>query len=217
MHISSIVKSKTQVGLVGFTALACVLLLGHFASASLLGPDRTNKLHPLVRHNTSQVHCYDSGTDQCEVAGFQKEFTLGYLAMQKKANTTELYKCVRPDANLHFVTTNRKECRQSPWFSTSITNLGFIFKDSNLEASMPLYRCLNSDKTDTLLTDDPAECSILSYDPPTPLGYVIEGAGLPQRRLNNLCQELDSRCASSPTGALGEICDLRAGLCKGPQ
>lgn len=150
---------------------------------------RTVEFVPLVRHMMSQVHCYDTGTDNCENerhfgGSFTKEHTLGFLLDGSRRRLRErdfepLYLCeTRDDSGVMMVTSGvadadpRAACRDADFRPR---HAGFISSTNLIEAPWALYRCTHPDTHDTLLTEDPAECAAQSYGAAELLGYLYAG------------------------------------------
>ena len=148
---------------------------------------------PLVRHMVSQLHCYDTGTDDCETtphfsnSGFTKEHTMGFLlngsrrAMRARG-FKPLYLCkTRNDNNVMMVTAGTTEddpkraCRNEGFRGK---RAGYISATDQIEAPWPVYRCTHPDTHDTILTEDPAECTTQAYAPAELLGYLYAGGPL---------------------------------------
>jgi hypothetical protein len=144
---------------------------------------------PLVRHMMSQVHCYDTGTEDCEGtrhlgSSFTKEHTLGFLldGSRKKMQQRgfeELYICeARDDSHTMMVTSGvaddnpRDACRDADYRPR---RAGYISSTTDIEAPWALYRCIHEETHDTLLTDDPGECTSQNYNPAELLGYLYAG------------------------------------------
>lgn len=214
----------------GILAVAVILLglvvgprLLPYLGANLSGPDIGSLYKPLVRHEISQLHCYDAGNQNCESAvdqSFSKEFTLGYLFKNATPNPTtpvlSLYSCTNTTHGFSIGTTT-SDCKKRGF--PTITLLGFIFQTPAVEAPFPLYRCFGNNGQDALLTDDPNECSVVSYNTPTLLGYMAGAAYLPQQRLNDVCSQVKTACSQygGGTGALKNLCTSQTKLCIGPQ
>lgn len=197
--------------------LAVILIVaavyGSFLGARLSGPDRGSVYRPLVRHRISEIHCYDTGTTACEqeTPAFSKEFTVGYLLADRSQGTRALYFCVDQNQGRSLATVDRAECDGMP----QVTQLGFLFTDSNVEVATPLYRCQRADSGDTLLTDDGSECVLAGYNDPERLGYVAGAGFLSQRRLNELCDVTEQTCLD-PTRQALPVCTALQEFCKGP-
>ncbi len=188
---SLILKSKITA-----TLLALVIGLPLYAAADLTADfGKRVEYVPLVRHMMSQVHCYDTGTDDCETkshlgTNFTKEYTLGFLLdgsrrRMKHLGFEPLYLCKsRDDNGVMMVTAGTTEddpkdtCRDANFRPK---RAGYISPTNQIEAPWPLYRCTNPDTSDTLLTDNPAECTAQAYDPAQLLGYLYAGGPLPLR------------------------------------
>ncbi len=150
---------------------------------------RSVEFVPLVRHMMSQVHCYDTGTEDCEEADhigttFTKEHTLGFLLDGSKSKMTALgfkpvYLCeARDDSGVMMVTgglleNNPKAACRATGFRYD--HVGYISTTNQIEAPWALYRCLHPDTHDTLLTDNQGECAAQSYDAAELLGYLYAG------------------------------------------
>lgn len=209
-------------GIIGVAVILILMALwavgGEYLGASLLGPDVTQRYRPLVRHQISQQHAYDDGSLFSENQGFSKEFTLGY-AFHKKVKAVEslpLYSCADLRTLRFSVTTNPQECKAQGF--RRVYPLGWIATTNSIEAPATLYRCLNASSGDVLLTDDGDECALVAgYGEPEILGYIASAGHLPQRRLNDLCDVVATQCRQSATGVIKPICDVQAGLCKGPR
>lgn len=213
----------------GVLAVAVVLLalivgpqLSAFMGASLLGPDRGSTYSPLVRHEISQSHCYDNGSQLCEnstVGAFSKEFTLGYLFSSPTTNAAtamkSLYGCMNSSKRFSVGTTT-SDCQARGFTKTYL--IGYMFQTPAVEASFPIYRCFGSSNGDTLVTDDTSECSSLGYSSAELLGYAGGSAYLPQQRLNDICTHVSKVCdAYSHTGAVKNMCEAQLKLCVGPK
>lgn len=150
---------------------------------------QTVEFVPLVRHMMSQVHCYDTGTTECEHArhldaSFTKEHTMGFLldGSRRKLRDRgfeEFYLCTaRDDSHTMMATSGvadddpRDACRDANYRPRQT---GFISSTSQLEAPWALYRCTHSETHDALLTHDPAECTAQSYEAAELLGYLYAG------------------------------------------
>ena len=144
---------------------------------------------PLVRHMMSQLHCYDTGTDDCETfdhfgSGFDKEHTMGFLfdgsrSQMRRLGFEPLYLCeARDDSGLMMVTAGTTEedpkdtCRDARFRADRV---GYISPTNQIEAPWPLYRCVHPGSQDTLLTDAPSECAAQAYGPAELLGYLYAG------------------------------------------
>ncbi|MBI4022374.1 MAG: hypothetical protein HY372_03365 [Candidatus Andersenbacteria bacterium] len=160
---------------------------------------------PLVRHQISQRHCYDDGSFFCEEArgekpAFSKEFTLGYLfekSRQLGLGLAPLYACQdtgRRGLGRQFILADtvdgdaRRVCRS---FQMHPQRLGYVAREPLFEAAQALYRCWGGE-FDTLLTDDPNECTLSGYLFTERLGYIVAGGTLPLRRLAELCETSSS-------------------------
>ena len=173
------------------TLLALVVGLPLYAAVddSLADYGQTIEFVPLVRHMMSQVHCYDTGTDDCETeshfdASFTKEHTLGFLLDGSRRRMTErgfeeLYICEgRDDSHTMMVTSGvadddpRDACRDAGYRPR---RAGYISSTDQIEAPWALYRCTHPDTHDTLVTDDPGECTAQAYDSAELLGYLYAG------------------------------------------
>jgi hypothetical protein len=147
---------------------------------------------PLVRHMISQVHCYDTGSDDCETdahlgASFTKEHTMGFLLDGSSRKMQDrgfepLYFCeARDDSGVMMVTAGtvesdpREVCRDAGFRPR---RAGYISATDQLEAPWPLYRCVHPTTHDTLLTDDAAECTAATYGSAELLGYLYAGGPL---------------------------------------
>ena len=148
---------------------------------------------PLVRHMISQVHCYDTGTDDCEKEShmgskFTKEHTMGFMLDGSSRKMSErgflpLYLCeARDNSGVMMVTGGlleddpRDACRDAGF---RYDRAGYISATDQFEAPWPLYRCVHPDTNDSLLTDTPAECTAASYDTAELMGYLYAGGPLP--------------------------------------
>lgn len=168
----------------GGLLLTAGLALGH---APIFGQDVAELYKPLVRHQKSQNHCYDTGSQDCERKTYVKEFTLGYLlyASNSTVPTKTLYACTDSSGLRHYVALTTAECKDKG--TPFAKRLGYLAQTDELEASVPLVRCYDNDSGDTLLTDDANECTLAGYfDTFDQLGYVPAGGYLPLRRLNDL-------------------------------
>lgn len=222
------------VAAVAFLLVILLLAAGRgYLGASLAGPDVAREFRPLVRHQISQQHAYDDGTQFSEKQGFSKEFTLAYLFHRKNKmlKTRPLYSCVDLKQGLFFASTEVRECRTLGLRRTYL--LGYLAGVRDFEAPAAIYRCVNVDSGDALLTDDAGECALLGgYSEAELLGYAASAGHLPQRRLNELCDVVSTVCPGAPevtalplvTGlptvtALPEVpkvvCDAQASLCHG--
>jgi hypothetical protein len=147
---------------------------------------------PLVRHMISQVHCYDTGTTECENHShlgthFTKEHTMGFLfdgssRKMRDLGFEPLFLCkARDHSGLMMVTAGttdsdpKDECRDAH-FKPHLA--GYISPTDGIEAPWPLYRCIHAVTHDTLLTDDAAECSSAGYGAAELLGYLYAGGPL---------------------------------------
>jgi hypothetical protein len=175
------------------TLLALVVGLPLYAAADLTADfGRTVDFEPLVRHMMSQVHCYDTGTDDCEDThhfgnSFTKEHTLGFLLDGSRRKMSErgfepLYVCEsRDDSGVMMVTSGvteedpRRACRNEGFRARQA---GYISSSDQIEAPSALYRCMHPDTHDTLLTHDPTECAAQAYDAAELLGYLYAGGPL---------------------------------------
>lgn len=226
--------------LVALVALLLVVLLlaagRGYLGASLAGPDVARDYKPLVRHQISQQHAYDDGTQFSERQGFSKEFTLAYLFTRKdkKLGTIALYSCADLKRGMFFASTSVKECRDLGLRRTYL--VGYLANNDNIEAPASIWRCVNADSGDALLTDDARECELLGgYSQPELLGFAASAGHLPQRRLNELCDAVASVCGGPvpqvtggpqpsvlpavtvpPNVLLQPVCSARESLCRGP-
>src|SRR3989344_8110487 len=147
---------------------------------------RTVEFVPLVKHMMSQVHCYDTGTDDCETTdhfgtSFTKEHTLGFLldGSRSKMRTLgfePLYVCEsRDDSGVMMVTGGLLEndpkgaCRAAGF---RYNHIGYISSTNQIEAPSALYRCMHPGTHDTLLTHDAGECAAATYSSAALLGYL---------------------------------------------
>lgn len=215
-------KTTQRSLLIGIVTVAVVLVLAllvplsRYARVALLAPDAGRIFRPIVRHQISQRHCYDDGSRVCERQSpqrYKKEFTVGFVAAAERPSSRALYSCFDALNQRFTVTLDKAECvaLQFP----GIRLLGYVFTTSGVEAPTPLYRCINAESQDTLLTDGPRECTLLGgYGTPELLGYLFGAGHLPQRRLNELCAALESACAlgqGTPT-----TCTAKESFCRGP-
>src|SRR3989344_5773700 len=180
-----------------FGAGTCAILLALavglplYAAVNEMSADygRTIEFVPLVRHMMSQLHCYDTGTDDCEdtnhfTSSFTKEPTLGFLLDGSRRKLSdrdfkELYLCqARDDSHTMMVTSGvadtdpRHACRDAGYRPR---RAGYISSTDQIEAPWALYRCTHPDTHDTLVTDDPGECTAQAYDSAELLGYLYAG------------------------------------------
>ncbi len=186
-----------------------------YLGASLLGPDVATKYSPLVRHQISQRHCYDNGSQFCEQnfgGGFQfdKEFTVAYLfASRPSIASTPLYSCTntKVPGETYRITTKRAECNRA---KLSSFVLGHVATAQDFEAPVALWRCLKNDTSDPLVTDDPNECALSEYAKPTLLGYAATAGYLPSRRLGELCTVAQRQCNAGDS----QMCNAHASYCE---
>jgi len=176
---------------IGVAALFISLLGLPLLAANGMDADfgRTVEFVPLVRHMMSQLHCYDTGTDDCEEtdhlgSNFTKEHTLGFLldgsrSKMSQRGFVELYVCeARDDSQTMMVASGvtdedpRDACRDADYRPK---RAGYISATDQIEAPWALYRCTHSDTNDTLLTHDPSECTAQSYNAAELLGYLYAG------------------------------------------
>lgn len=215
------VSKRTLWGVIGsgviIVGLALVSPLGAYLRSAIVGPDINAAYRPLVRHQKSQVHCYDNGSQFCEsrTQPFTKEFTIGYLAAPgakpvSSIGTAMLYSCANQAKGKFYLTLNKAECGKGSGHASTIA-LGHVFSQPGVEAPVALYRCLNDDRTDALATDDPNECALVGYHQPEMLGYVAGAGYLAQRRLEDLCTSINTACAQG--GASASLCQQRLAFC----
>lgn len=211
-------------GIVGIVIVVIAIMfafpLSSYLKSAILNPDINRPFVPLVRHQKSQVHCYDNGTNVCETKKqpFEKEFTIGYLLTQSSSAIAgnpmaSLYSCANGQTGKYYVTLNAAECGTANGYNNT-SPLGKILTTPSIEAPATLYRCMNTDKTDTLLTDDPRECSLVNYDAPETLGYVASAGYLSQRRLEDLCTSVGTACSQGLASTA--LCQVRTSLCTAP-
>lgn len=214
-------RTYVIVGTAVFVVVAVIILAGVFSSylgARLSGPDVARLFRPLVRHQISQVHCYDDGSLFCESRKdeYKKEFTIGYIPQsiprKNEVATETLYSCASPRDNKFFVARGQQEYKQTCRKNYNQTyRLGYIFQQPVIEASTPLYRCTSD--TDTLLSDSKVECDAQEgYTKPVLLGYVAGAGYLPQRSLGQLCSLASTYCG---TGSMASgFCSQQQLICQ---
>lgn len=200
--------------------VAVITQFGDLVGARLDAPDVGQEFRPLVRHQISQKHCYDDGSDFCESKGgdFAKEYTLGYLLKKDKTSQgtkgKPLYSCAGTKNANYTATLNQKEnCKGSQGYNKRYT-LGYLLETPDVEASTAIYQCFGQGGGDTLLTDDPNECALVGYGEASLLGYAASAGNLPTRRLTELCALSQTACAAYSGGGNTSLCGARAGLCK---
>jgi hypothetical protein len=145
---------------------------------------------PIVRHQISQRHCYDTGNSHCETPdrnkpAFAKEFTLGFLfdGLGPRNNQffSPIYACLArglKDTAKYDIVVDSAELNARRYCSTldlRAKRLGYIANDEIVEAPVALYRCYSNDRIDVLLTVGSDECSIAGYTSPELLGYLMAG------------------------------------------
>ena len=183
-------KRNWLLGSGALTLLALVVGIPLYAAS---GPSadfgKTIEFLPLVRHMISQVHCYDTGTDNCETTdhmgtSFTKEHTLGFLLDGSKSKMTTLgfkpvYLCeARDDSGVMMITGGllesdpRGACRAAGF---RYDQVGYISSTNQIEAPSALFRCVHPDTKDTLLTRNAGECAAASYGSAQLLGYLYAG------------------------------------------
>lgn len=152
---------------------------------------------PLVRHQISQRHCYDSGSYYCETPSrskpaFMKEFTMGFLfdgiGPRRDYNFNAIYACEEKgrvdkgkyDVLVDNVDGNAKRGCHNQGLRT--TQLGYVAFIPDIEAPVALYRCRSLDGSDVLLTNDTNECLTVGYGSGKLLGFIMAGGELAQKR-----------------------------------
>lgn len=189
--------------------------LGAYLGASLFGKDVARSYTPLVRHQISQQHCYDDGSQLCEKAvgkqgSFAKEFTIAYLFRQKPYDglaTDTLYVCGPTSRRASAATLDPATCKSA---GQRAYRLGFIAKTADFEAPVALFACQLAAAEDVLITDDENECTLAGYGTATKLGYAASAGYLSRRRLEGLCAVIAPQC---PQSATSPVCQAAHTFC----
>lgn len=207
----------------GFVVVLALILmspLGSFLRTAIVKPDINRNYRPLVRHQQSQVHCYDNGSLFCEnrKPPFTKEFTIGYLMANASIPVTGieramLYSCANYSTGHYIVTLIQAQCGIGTAYPTKLA-LGYVFSEPSIETPVMLFRCLDTAGTDMLVTDDPQECDLVGYQERQFLGYVGSAGYLWQRRLEDFCTTVSNACVAGRASA--SLCQERQAFCGFP-
>lgn len=188
-------KRKILLGSGIIAAFALIALsLPLYAANQNADYGRSVEFVPFVRHMMSQLHCYDTGTNECEKTShlgtsFTKEHTMGFLLDGSRHRLSQfgfepVYVCEgRHNSGVMMVTAGtvddnpRQECRDAGFRPAK--RVGYISSTDQIEAPWALYRCVEPTTHDTLLTHNTAECTTASYGAAELLGYLYAGGPLP--------------------------------------